>query len=343
MVSLFVLIAVVILASSALSMVEAAILSLPLIRARLLYQEKRRNSKALLDIKEDIHTTIAAIVIVSNAISIVGSIFIGEKVSSLFGDDWLGLFAFCLTILVIIFGEVIPKTIGERYKAKLSLFFAPAIRTIVFILRPTVKLILMLEKPLTRNLGVSPMPKVTEEEIRMMLQLGRDAGTVEMDEEQLCNRVFKLNDTRAAQIMRPISEIITLPADQTLGELRNEIVNCPYSRIAVHDKDPKDFVGMVQHRTLLREIANDNYNARVRDFMTQPIFVNAQTRADHLLEMFQRHNQHLFIVQDANGRDVGLVTMEDVLEELFGEIYDEKDIHHRPVKMADPQERKPQQ
>lgn len=341
MFSLFVLIAIVILASSILSMVEAAILSLPLIRARMLYQEKRRSSKALLDIKEDIHTTIAAIVIVSNAISIVGSIFIGEKVSALFGDDWLGFFAFCLTVLVIIFGEVIPKTIGERYKSKLSLFFAPVIRAMVFFLRPVVKLILMLEKPLTRNLGVSPMPKVTEEEIRMMLQLGRDAGTVEMDEEQLCNRVFKLNDTRAAQIMRPISEIITLPADKTLGELRNEIVNCPYSRIAVHDKDPKDFVGMVQHRTLLREIANDNSNARIRDFMTQPIFVNAQTRADHLLEMFQRHNQHLFIVQDMSGRDVGLVTMEDVLEELFGEIYDEKDIHHRRV--TDPQERKPQQ
>jgi len=170
------------------------------------------------------------------------------------------------------------------------------------------------------------MPGVTEEEIRIMLRLGRDAGTVDMDEEALCNRVFKLNDRRAFQIMKPIDQICALPADKTLGELREEIIQARFSRLAVYDKDPRDFVGMVQHRVLLREIAKDNYNACVREFMTTPIFVNWFTKADELLQKFQSYHQHLFIVQDTHGKDVGLVTMEDVLEELFGEIYDEKDV-----------------
>jgi putative hemolysin len=170
------------------------------------------------------------------------------------------------------------------------------------------------------------LPRVTEDEIRMMLKLARVEGTVEMDEEVLCNRVFKLNDVRAVQIMKPMDQIYALPADKTLAEVREDIINSRFSRIAVYDKDPLDIVGMVQHRILLREIAKDNYNAKVRDFMTDPIFVNWFTKADALLEKFQVYHQHLFIVQDAKGQDVGIVTMEDVLEELFGEIYDEKDI-----------------
>ena len=160
----------------------------------------------------------------------------------------------------------------------------------------------------------------------MMLKLGRAEGTVEMDEEVLCNRVFKLNDVSAMQIMKPMNQIYALPAEKTLADVKDDIINSRFSRIAVYAKDPLDIVGTVQHRILLREIAKDNYQAKVRDFMVDPIFVNRFTKADTLLEKFQAYHQHLFIVQDSKGKDVGLVTMEDVLEELFGEIYDEKDV-----------------
>ena len=164
-----------------------------------------------------------------------------------------------------------------------------------------------------------------------MLKLGRDAGTVEMDEEVLCNRVFKLNDLKAYQMMKPMDRIYALPANKTLREVKDAIIDSRFSRIAVYDKDPLDFVGIVQHRILLREIAKDNYDILVRNFMTRPIFVSHLTKADALLEKFQAYRQHLFIVQDASGKDIGLVTMEDVLEELFGEIYDEKDFKPRNI------------
>jgi len=160
----------------------------------------------------------------------------------------------------------------------------------------------------------------------MMLKLGRAEGTVEMDEELLCNRVFKLNDVKAAQIMKPITQIYALPADQSLGQLKEAIINSRFSRIAVYGKDPSDIVGTVQQRVLLREIAKDNYNQYIKDLMAEPIFVNWFTKADALLEKFQAYQQHLFFVKDNKGSPVGIVTMEDVLEELFGEIYDEKDV-----------------
>lgn len=312
----------IVIASGLCSMSEAAILSLPLVRARILYEQKRKNSKVLLYIKENITFAIASIVILNNAINIVGSIFVGQQVAEQFGNQWLGVASTALTFSIIVASEIIPKTIGERYKVSLSLFLAKPLRVLLWIFRPLVELILKATKPFVSD---QKLPKVTEEEIKMMLKLGRDEGTVEMDEEVLCNRVFKLNDVRAAQIMKPIDQIYALPANKTLEEVKGAIINSRFSRIAVYDKDPVDIVGMVQHRILLREIAKDNYQSYVRDFMTEPIFVNWFTKADALLEKFQAYQQHLFIVQDSQYKDVGLVTMEDVLEELFGEIYDEKD------------------
>jgi CBS domain containing-hemolysin-like protein len=169
------------------------------------------------------------------------------------------------------------------------------------------------------------LPRITEEEIKMMLKLGKDAGTVGGDEEILCNRVFKLNDIKAYQMMRPFSQIYALPSKSSLRDLKDVIISSRFSRIAVYDKSPLDIVGIIQQRVLLREIAKDNYEALVQDFMTEPIFISSLTRADTLLEKFRTYHQHLFIVQDEKGANIGLITMEDVLEEIFGEIFDEKD------------------
>ncbi len=304
-------------------MVEAAILSLPAVRARIIHEEGRRNAKPLLSVKENIHITVASIVILNNSINIVGSIFVGQRVTMLFGSQWLGLASAVFTFMIIVISEIIPKTIGERYKINISLAAAPSLRAIVWVMSPIVLAFLKLTRPFVKS---SRLPKVTEEEIKMMLKLGRDAGTVEMDEEVLCNRVFRLNDLRAWQMMKPINRIFALPAHETLEEARDEIINSRYSRIAVYDRDPRDFVGMVQQRVLLREIAKDNYNAYIQDFMIKPVYVHHMTKADALLEKFQAYHQHLFIVQDDKEKDIGLITMEDVLEELFGEIYDEKDM-----------------
>ncbi|OGX06945.1 MAG: hypothetical protein A2Z88_04015 [Omnitrophica WOR_2 bacterium GWA2_47_8] len=334
MLSLIILIAGVLLSSALMSMMEAAILSLPLIRARVLLEENRRNSRLLFEIKTHIHMTVAVIVIINNAINICGSIFIGERVTKIFGDQWLGLSAGVMTFTIIIIGEIIPKIIGERYKVRLSLFFAPLLTALVVVFGPIAKLILYLEKPLTRHFKM-PSPRVTEEEIKLMLQFGRDAGTVEMDEEVLCSRVFKLNDLKAYQIMRAIDEAYALPADKTLQEVKDSIIDSRFSRIVVYGKEPVDIIGVAQQSVLLREMAKDNYNAKVQEFMAKPVYVNWFTKADELLEKFQVYNQHLFIVQDSGGKNVGIVTMEDVLEELFGEIYDEKDI--KPKILTDQQ------
>jgi CBS domain containing-hemolysin-like protein len=317
----------VIVLSAICSMVEAAILSLSIMRARILQEEKKRFAEDVLWIKEEIHTAVATIVILNNTVNIAGAIFVGNMVAHHFGSEWLGIFSAVMTFGIIVLSEIVPKTFGEHHKVAVSFLAAKPLRACMWFFRPFIRLIIYLTQPLLQG---SHRPQITEREIKSMLRIGRSIGTIEVDEETLINRVFKLNDVRASQMMKPIEKIFALEAHKTLKEAHTEILGAPYSRIAVYEKDAQNIVGICQHRVLLQEIAADNHAARVRDFMRKPIFVNENERADNLLEKFRFYNQHLFIVKDRFKKNIGLVTMEDVLEELFGEIYDEKDLgHHR--------------
>lgn len=297
-------------------------MSLPLIKARILFEQKRKAAKTVLFIKENIHLAVATIVILNNAINIVGSIFVGQLVTRLFGSHWLGIASAVITLAIIIISEVIPKTIGEHHKVRISLVSAKPLHVLMWLLRPLVGILVLATNPFKDK---SKLPKVTEDEIKIMLRLGRDAGTVETDEETLCNRVFKLNDLKASSMMKPIENIYALGANKSLLEAKEEIVNSPYSRIAVYENDIANIIGVCSQRSLLREIARENYQAKIKEFISRPIFVDENEKADKLLEKFQAYHQHLFIVQNSAKQNIGILTMEDVLEELFGEIYDEKD------------------
>ncbi len=325
MLTVFLSCLVVVTASFVCAISEAAILSLPFLRARIMLEEKRHNARDVMYIKENIAVAVATIVIINNSINIIGSVFIGREVARILGDQWLGIASGVLTFIIIIFGEVIPKAIGERFKIPISLFFAKPIRILMWLFRPVVGLAMILARPWTKG----ERGRVTEEEIKMMLKLGRDAGTVESDEEILINHVFRLNDLQASNIMKPLEEAYMLPADKTLMEAKDAITMSPYNRIAVYQGDPNRIVGIVQHRILLRELTRDNHSSKIKDWMLKPIFVNQSIKVDALMAKFQAYHQHLFVVQDHLGHNVGLVTMEDVLEELFGEIYDEKDVRFK--------------
>jgi CBS domain containing-hemolysin-like protein len=322
MLALIVLIVSILIASGICSMTEAAILSLPLIKARILFENKRKGSRDLIIIKENIHSAVATIVVLNNSINIIGSIFVGRMVTGLFGSQWLGVTSAVLTFFIIIIAEIIPKTIGEHHKVPVSLISAKPLRIAIFILKPIVSIVVFSSTHFRRK---TTLPKVTEEEIKMMLKIGQREGTVEMDEEVLCNRIFKLNDLKTNQMMKPIEKIYALESNQQLIDVKDKITDSPYSRIVVYDKDISRIVGICQQRVLLRELSRDNYNAKIKDFVTRPIFVNENERADSLLEKFQAYHQHLFIVKDNKGKNIGIITMEDVLEELFGEIYDERE------------------
>ncbi len=319
---LFVVMAVVVLGSALWSMIEAALFSVTLNRAKILREKKRLGSFSLVRLKENMHSTIAVIVIFNNIFNIVGSMIVGIVALDVLGRTWIGFVSAILTFLVIIFSEILPKNIGTKYAVVISLFVAKPIVWIVKILSPLVWFLDLFTKPFWTK-----RERVSEEEIKMLSHLGHMEGSIEADEKEMIQKVFTLNDLTAKDIMTPRTVVEALEANDTLKELKDSIYSLPHSRLPVYEDDLDNIIGVCHQRDLLIAIGKGEVDKKIRDFVKKDhlLFVLEKARLDELIPLFQKRKTHLAIVTDEFGGTAGVVTFEDVLEQIVGEIVDETD------------------
>ena len=322
MLALILVVAVVLLGSAFCSGAEAALLSISPIKVRQLAQSKKPSALALANIRLKINRPIATIVVLNNIFNIVGSILVGNLTSKTLGDAWLGLFSGILTFLIIIFGEILPKTLGQRYAEPVSLAIAIPVRFLTVIFTPLVWLVENVTAPLTKGKSI---PTTDEAEIKFLTNIGFQEGVIEDDEAQMIQRVFQLNDLTAADLMTPRIIITYLKGDQTLAESQLEIIKSQHTRILVIDETIDNVTGLVLKDELLTATIQ-GHGDRLIDSLKRPVhFVPETNRADKLLKVFQDNREHLAVVLDEYGGVAGVVTLEDVLEVLTGEIVDETD------------------
>lgn len=314
------IIIIVILASGFFSGLEAALFAVPDSRVHVLVKNKKRGARALAKIKENIQRPIIVIVIGNNIANIVGSIVVGAMAASMFGSTTLGFISAGLTLAIIIFGEIIPKTVGEHYNEPIALGAAPSLLYLTKILSPIIWFLEQATKHLTKE-SIS----ISEEDVQVLSEIGHSEGTIEDDEREMIARVFTLNDLTAKDILTPRTVVSSLQKDTPLESLRDEILNIEYSRLPVFDQDVDNMVGIVLRREILESFVTDNGDKTVGDLMRDPIYVNENILLDELLPMFQKERAHMAIVEDEFGGVLGVVTLEDVIEELVGEIVDETD------------------
>lgn len=322
MLELLTAIAIVLVGSALCSGTEAALFSVPLVKVRQLAQSERPAAQALLRIRENMSRPISTVVILNNIANIVGSIVVGVVATNVLGSQWLGLISGMLTFLVIIFGEIIPKTIGERYAEPISLVVARPVQVLAFIFTPLVWLIERLTAPITRG---RKLPTTDEAEIKLLARIGQQEGIIERDESEMIQRVFRLNDMTANDLMTPRVNVTYLRSDTPLGEAKADIRRSQHSRILVIGDSIDDVKGIVYKDELLVGMIEHQFDQPIAAFMHAAQFVPESVRADRLLEVFQQSHQHLVVVIDEFGGLAGVVTLEDVLEVLTGEIVDETD------------------
>jgi CBS domain containing-hemolysin-like protein len=322
MVSLIIAVIIVLSGSAICSASEAAILSVSLIRVRQLAQSKKPQALALLRIRQKINRPIATIVILNNIFNIVGSIVVGNLSTKILGDAWLGVFSGILTFLIIIFGEIIPKTLGERYAENISLLVAIPVKLITIIFIPLVWLVEQVTAPFTQR---KTIPTTNEAEIKFLTNIGYQEGVIEDDEAEMIQRVFQLNDLTAADLMSPRIIITYLRGDLTLVECQEEIITSQHTRILVIDDTIDNVIGLVLKDELLTAMIEGKKEQPIANLMRQVRFVPETIRADKLLKVFQEIREHLAVVLDEYGGVSGVVTLEDVLEVVTGEIVDETD------------------
>ncbi len=324
MTTLLIAVFLVIFISALCSGTEAALFSVPIIKVRQMADEAgKRGSSSLLKIREKMNRPIAMIVILNNIANISGSMVVGTLAAKQFESQWLGLFSGLLTFAVIIFAEIIPKTIGEKHNVKISLFMARPVLWLTKLFTPLIWLIEVLTNPFTK--GNQPSFSTDEKEIRFMAQLGEEEGVIEADELEMLQGVFQLNDTSARDLMTPRVSLTCIEGNVTIESVKDEIVDSQHSRIVVIGENRDDILGVILRSELLVALVKEQGGDLVREHGYSPLEVNEDLKADDLLPQFQKCRQHLAIVRDNFSGVAGVITLEDIIEELTGEIVDERD------------------
>lgn len=320
MLLLIIVIAAVLLLSGFFSGAEAALVSLTPAEAEA-GAHARFGGNALRRIYHSLQRSVMAIVIFNNIVNIVGSVVVGQIVNQLYGNAALAIVTTGLTFGVIIFSEILPKSVGIHHAHTIAPIVSPAVRICTLILLP---LILLLEQGTKLFMRGGARKVGTEQQIRSLANMGRRAGHIEGDEGQLIHRVFILNDKTAGDVMTPLKDILGFETGTSLKEAAEKMRPAPYSRYPVFGNSIHDIVGIVLRNDILETLAHSRKPKNVDDLLRHAVIVPADTPCDHLLRLFRDRKTHLAVVQD-NDHTAGIVTLEDVLEELVGDIEDETD------------------
>ncbi|MBW4499131.1 MAG: hemolysin family protein [Scytonema hyalinum WJT4-NPBG1] len=322
MLQLIILVLVVILGSAVCSSIETALFSVSVLRVRQLAQSKNPSAVALLAIREKMNRPIATIVILNNTFNIIGSILTGSIATKVLGDTWLGVFSGVLTFLIIIFGEIIPKTIGERYAEQIATLAALPVTGLSIAFTPLVWILENVTAPFAKG---KKRPTTNEAEIKLLANIGHQEGIIESGEAEMIQRVFRLNDLIAADVMTPQTMLTYIRGDLTLAEGKTNIIASQHTRIIVIDDSIDQVIGFALKQNLLTALVEGKDNQKIATLARKVRFVPETIRADKLLKSFLEARQHLAVVVDEYGNVSGVVTLEDVLEVITGEIVDETD------------------
>jgi CBS domain containing-hemolysin-like protein len=322
-----------IIGSAFVSLSEASIFSVSKIKVQTMMNAGDNNAKRLFFLKENMNNTIGTLVLLANIFGIVGALFVGQLLEPLKNnfEYWslqgllVGNYEIIYTFFVILFGEIIPKNAGEKFNLQVALFSAPFILVLAFLFKP----LLIFFQYISRLIfGNNPNSETTSEaEVMAMTDLGLESRSIEADEHKLIQNVFMMNDKSAKDIMTPRVQMLAMDKDKTLNQQQQEIYSSQHSRLPVFGEDYDDIVGFVLLRDMLEAMAKDNGNIKpdCEELLNDIVAVREGTKIDQLLIVFQQKRTHIAIVVDDFGGTSGLVTLEDVLEQLVGEIVDETD------------------
>lgn len=263
--------------------------------------------------------SIFLLVVFTNIATVLGSVILGKNASEELGG--VGLISVLMTIGIIVFGDLLPKAIGDKHAERIGLRFAPIILFITSLFSP---IVWAFEKLIHMTVG-NHIQKISEDDLRILSETSHAEGNIELDEKEIILNTFRMNDVLARDIMTPRIVIEALQKDMTLREALEIIGEKPFSRIPVYDTDIDEVLGIITSKDILRALAHDKHETRVREYIKPAKYVPETLRADYMLAKFQKEKIHCAIVVDEFGGTAGFVTLEDVLEVLVGEIMDETD------------------
>jgi len=325
---------VVLLALSGLfSASETALFSLSRMRLRILLKKGKSGAESVQKLKDNPDRMIITILIGNNVVNIGAAALATAIAIGIFGSTGVGIATGIMTALVLIFGEIIPKSFASKHAEGFSLFMGRILLALSYILYPIVWLLEAFTKLVT---GEGKPRFLTVDEIRSIVEMGAEEKVIAEREKEIIKGVLQFNDITAREVMTPRTEMFCLDGDIKVGRAVRKVINKPYSRIPVVVDGNKDKVtGVLYTRDLLKITKKGVKDTNVESLAEVPFFVPQEVVISELFKEFQRRHVHIAIVVDEYGGTAGLVTMEDLIEELVGEIIDETDVSKELIKRID--------
>ncbi len=323
---------------------EIALISVRKSRIAALVKRGSKRAKIIQDLHNSPEKLFATIQIGISFVTIAASAFAGSSLAVQFGDylaklqnNFLREYAYQISFVLVVgavayfslmLGELVPKSLGLRYSEKFSMFAAYPVFWLSKISYYPVKFLSLssnfLLKPFKDSTTFTES-RISEEEIRSLLEEGEKAGTIDPREHDIIENVFKSSDLTVGKIMVPRSQMMAVDISNNARQVIDSAIDSGYSRVPVFEKNINHVVGILYTKKLLSLLSKNIEPSSIREFMVQPYFVPSAMKIDEVLQRLQRKKLHMAMVTSEHGEVVGLVTLEDVLEEIVGDIADETD------------------
>ncbi len=305
---------------------EVAVVSTTSLKAKQMVSQRVPKSKYLLYLKEHQSETLITILIGNNIVNILGAVLTTKFTIDTFGDVYLGVATGIVTFLTLTFGEILPKTLASKNSRNIALLVSPILVVLMKILYPLVWFFNLLSR-LANKIGKKGQeePLVTEQEIKYMVRVGEKEGEINEREKEIIHNVFKFNDVAVKDVMTKREEAFALEWDMKIKDALPLLTEQAFSRIPVYDNKINNMKGVVRVQDVMDVMLRNETDKTLRSLVSHTVFVQPNKKIDYALKMMQLRHVHMAIVMDKRRKFMGVVTMEDILEELVGEIFDESD------------------
>jgi putative hemolysin len=322
MVSLVAVISLSLVISFVCSILEAVLLSLSPSYIAVLEERGEGAGALLARLRARIDEPIAAILTLNTMAHTVGAAIGGALALQVFGNEWVALFSALLTLAILVLSEILPKTIGTVYWQRLAVPSAYLLRGMIFVMKPILVPLALLNRLITPR--GAPQPTVSREELEVLAEIGRREGTLEEDEWQVVANVMGLGEVRASEVMTPRTQVVAVPVEAGVEGAKAAMLEDGHLRLPVYEESIDNVVGILLARDLWR--ADRDGEDDLRAIMRPAKFVPESKPVEVLIREMRRERLKMAIVVDEFGGTAGLVTLEDLIEEIVGEIQDEHEV-----------------
>ncbi|MCR4728349.1 MAG: hemolysin family protein [Lachnospiraceae bacterium] len=321
-----VILPILVFMSAFFSASETALVSLGRVKVRKLVEEGRKHAHTLEKVMSKYDRMITTILVGNNIVNLSASALATVVTIKLFGNIYISVATGILTLLILIFGEIIPKTLARRHNESLSLLVAPVIRFLMIILLPVVyvldKIVLFLFFITGQKEAYES--QITESELRTYVNVSHEDGVIESDEKAIINNVFDFRESVAKDIMIPRIDMTSISIGASFREVMKVFRESMYTRLPVYRDDKENIIGFINIKDLIR--LKDSSSFTVQKFLREAYYTYEYKKTHDLLVELRNASINLAFVNDEYGATVGMITLEDLLEEIVGEIRDEYDM-----------------